>query len=82
MPRLGRSITILIYSPAMRPFAICSFSRPCVPAPSSFALSETYSPTFPSHCPIMGSSLYLTSWNGEEGSVRSPEYIIYSSFGM
>ena len=28
MPRLGRYITILIYSPAMRPLATCGFFRP------------------------------------------------------
>ena len=60
--RLDRSTTTLIYSPAMR-------SRQCGSAPSSFhnsfsvvlpPLSKTTSPTFPFHCPIRGSSLYLT----------------------
>jgi hypothetical protein len=49
MPRLGRSITILIYSPAMRPLAICSSSGPCGFAPSSFHLFFLHSLSSCSH---------------------------------
>lgn len=38
MSRLGRSITILIYSPVVRPLATCCFSGPCSSTPSSFLL--------------------------------------------
>lgn len=41
---MGRSITILIYSPAMRSFLTCSFFRPCGSTPSSFYLIFLSSP--------------------------------------
>jgi hypothetical protein len=47
MSRLGRSITVLIYSPAMRLLAICGFSRTCpstylfLLCPSSFVLHSS-----------------------------------------
>ena len=75
MSRLGRSITVLTYSPAMRPFVTYSFSWPYGSAPFYFLilvyalsffsyltlLSKTSHPTFSFHCPITDSSLHLTS---------------------
>lgn len=69
MPRLGRSITILIHSPAMRPRATCGFSGSSSSVPSSFhllLLSLSSSPTFALHYPVVSSSLYLISQNGEK----------------
>ena len=81
MPRLDRLTAVLLYSPAMRSLAACSFSGPrgsvhltstSSPVSSSspllplFPISNTFSPTFPSHYLITGSSLCLASLNGEK----------------
>ena len=74
MPRLGRSTTTLTFPPAMRwmdgylwllqAMWSCSIFLPA-PLPLFFH-SHTSSPSFPFHCPVISSTLYVTSQNGEK----------------
>ena len=77
MPRLGRSITILIYSPAMKSLANFGSSSPYDSAASYFKFLSLHSslsppPSLRLHIPLLpsttqkGSNLYLASHNGEK----------------